>query len=77
MKQVVKEPGFWMMILFVILVAIIMYAPSGECDDKTVRPPKVIKKVIKKPRPVTINIKSDKEAAAVALLVKYFNSGGM
>jgi len=33
MKQVFRKPGFWMMILFIVLVAIIMYAPSGECAE--------------------------------------------
>lgn len=77
MKEVIKEPGFWMMVFFVILTAIIIYAPTGNCDDKAVAPITAIKKVTIKPRPVTIDVSSDKEAAAVALLVKYFNSRGM
>jgi len=77
MKKVIQEPAFWLVVIFLILVAIIMYAPMGKCEDKAVAPTKAIKEVTVKPRPITIDVKSDKEAVAVALLVKYFNSRGM
>jgi len=76
MKEVIQEPGFWMMVFAVIITAIILLSPAGRCDDKVIVPEKVVvvEKCTKDCEPI-LNI--EKEARAVTRILLVLRNGGV
>ena len=34
MRNVIKEPGFWMMVFAVIILAMLLFAPDARCEEQ-------------------------------------------
>lgn len=76
MKEVIQEPGFWLMIFGTIIIAMILFVPAGNYGDGVIVPEKtvVVEECAKDCEPV-LNI--EKEAEAVARILLVLRNGGM
>lgn len=78
MRKVINEPGFWLMVFGVIIIAMLLFAGDGDCDEAVVNPPVDSESIT----PVenveeTLDVESEEEATYLLLLIKYIRSGGM